>query len=68
MPDKIAVRIADELQRAGSDALPVPASKRTSDKTICGMFSQELAAHLAGPGWIKKSSLLITLDHNPRVR
>jgi len=68
MLDQIAVRIANELQRAGSDAFPIHASKRTSDKNICGMFSQKLAAHLAGLGWIRKSSLLITLDHGPRVR
>jgi len=68
MLDQIGVRVANELQRAGHNAFPVPASKRTDDKNICGIFSQKLAAHLAGLGWIGKSCLLITPDHGPRVR
>jgi len=68
MLDQISVRVANELQRAGYSAFPVPASKRTSDENICGIFSQKLAAHLAGLGWIGKSCLLITPDHGPRVR
>ncbi len=68
MLDQIGVRVANELQRAGYSAFPVPASKRTSDEKICGIFSQKLAAHLAGLGWIGKSCLLITPDHGPRVR
>jgi epoxyqueuosine reductase len=68
MLDQIGVRVANELQRAGYSAFPVPASKRTDDDHICGIFSQKLAAHLAGLGWIGKSCLLITPDHGPRVR
>ena len=68
MLDQIGVRVANELQRAGYSAFPVPASKRTDDENICGIFSQKLAAHLAGLGWIGKSCLLITPDHGPRVR
>ncbi|PKL69694.1 MAG: epoxyqueuosine reductase [Methanomicrobiales archaeon HGW-Methanomicrobiales-1] len=68
MLDQISVRVANELQRAGYSAFPVPASKRTSDENISGIFSQKLAAHLAGLGWIGKSCLLITPDHGPRVR
>jgi epoxyqueuosine reductase QueG len=68
MLDQIGVRVANVLQRAGHSAFPVPASKRTSDENICGIFSQKLAAHLAGLGWIGKSCLLITPDHGPRVR
>ena len=66
--DQIGVRVANVLQRAGHNAFPVPASKRTSDENICGIFSQKLAAHLAGLGWIGKSCLLITPDHGPRCR
>jgi epoxyqueuosine reductase QueG len=66
--DQIGVRVANKLQRAGHSAFPVPASRRTSDENICGIFSQKLAAHLAGLGWIGKSCLLITPDHGPRVR
>jgi len=66
--DQIALRVANHLQHAGYGAFPVPASKRTDDEHICGIFSQKLAAHLAGLGWIGKSCLLITPNHGPRVR
>lgn len=68
MLDQIGVRLANELQRAGHSAFPVPASRRIDDNNIRGIFSQKLAAHLAGLGWIGKSCLLITPDHGPRVR
>ena len=66
--DQITLRVANLLRREGFDAFPVPASKRTDDRHICGIFSQKLAANLAGLGWIGKSCLLITPDHGPRVR
>jgi epoxyqueuosine reductase len=66
--DQIALRVANILQHEGYGALPVPASKRTSDEKIAGIFSQKLGAHLAGLGWIGKSCLLVTPDHGPRVR
>ena len=66
--DQIALRIANALQREGYGAFPVPASKRTDDEHISGIFSQKLAAHLAGLGWIGKSCLLVTPNHGPRVR
>lgn len=66
--DQVALRIANTLQREGYEAFPVPASKRTDDENICGIFSQKLAAHIAGLGWIGKSCLLVTPEHGPRVR
>jgi len=66
--DQIALRIANTLQAEGFGALPVPASKRTDDEHICGIFSQKLGAHMAGLGWIGRSCLLVTPDHGPRVR
>jgi len=66
--DQAALRVANILQREGYAAFPVPASKRTSDEKIAGPFSQKLAAHMAGLGWIGKSCLLVTPDHGPRVR
>lgn len=68
MLDQIALLVSNLLQREGYGAFPVPASKRTSDEHISGVFSQKLAAHMAGLGWIGKSCLLITPDHGPRVR
>ena len=66
--DQISLRVANTLQRTGFDAFPIPASKRTDNEHISGIFSQKLAAHLAGLGWIGKSCLLITPEHGPRVR
>jgi len=66
--DQIALRVAGLLQEEGHSAFPVPASKRTSDEKIAGIFSQKLGAHRAGLGWIGKSCLLVTPDHGPRVR
>jgi len=66
--DQIGLRVTSILLREGFQALPVPASKRSSDEKIAGVFSQKLAAHLAGLGWIGKSCLLVTPDHGPRVR
>ena len=66
--DQVALRVANTLRRAGFDAFPIPASKRTDNEQISGIFSQKLAAHLAGLGWIGRSCLLVTLDHGPRVR
>ncbi|OPX63212.1 MULTISPECIES: 4Fe-4S double cluster binding domain-containing protein [unclassified Methanoregula] len=66
--DLIALRVANILQQEGYGALPVPASKRTSDEHIAGIFSQKLGAHMAGLGWIGRSCLLVTPDHGPRVR
>ncbi len=63
--DQIALRVANMLQQAGYGAFPIPASKRTSDEHICGVFSQKLAAHLAGLGWIGKSCLLVTRITGP---
>ncbi len=66
--DQIALRVANALQKDGYSAFPVPASKLTSDAMLVGIFSQKLAASLAGLGWIGKSCLLVTPDHGPRVR
>jgi len=67
--DQAALRISSLLQAYGSAALPIPAAPRAIDaERLCGLFSNKLAAHLAGLGWIGKSCLLITPDAGPRVR
>jgi epoxyqueuosine reductase len=66
--DQIALAVANAIQRKGYGALPVPSSKRTDNEKIAGVFSQKLAAHLAGLGWIGKNCLLVTPGHGPRVR
>jgi epoxyqueuosine reductase len=66
--DQMALRVANTIQKAGYRAFPVAASKRASDEKIAAVFSQKLAARMAGLGWIGKSCLLVTPDHGPRVR
>jgi epoxyqueuosine reductase len=66
--DNIALAISRILQEAGFAVLPVPTSQTVNAARYQGLFSQKLAAHLAGLGWIGKSCLLITPEHGPRVR
>lgn len=66
--DHIAASVADRLQLPGFEALAIPASHRTDENRLCGLYSHKLAAHLAGLGWIGKSCLLVTRQAGPRVR
>lgn len=66
--DFLAQRVCRELQAEGYQAFPVPASQPYNRETLRGVFSNKLAAHLAGLGWIGKSSLLLTPEFGPRVR
>ena len=56
------------VQRAGFGAWPVPAAKRVDNARLYAIFSNKMAAHLAGLGWIGKSCLLVTPEAGPRVR
>ena len=66
--DLITLRLGSFLQRLGYGAYPVPASQWVDRERICGVFSNKLAASLAGLGWIGKSCLLVTPEAGPRVR
>ena len=66
--DLITSRVGSLLQRLGYSAYPVPASQWVDDERFCGVFSNKLAAHLTGLGWIGKSCLLVTPEAGPRVR
>ena len=58
--DLIISRLSTELANLGHSALPVPASKIVDDENLLAVFSNKMAAHLAGLGWIGKSCLLVT--------
>jgi epoxyqueuosine reductase QueG len=66
--DLIVSRLSSELVSEGHQALPVPASRVVDDENLLAVFSNKMAAHLAGLGWIGKSCLLITPEKGPRVR
>jgi len=66
--DRVALLIAERVQKAGFKAYPIPASQMVSKSKLEGAFSHKLAGHLAGLGWIGKNCLLITPEYGPRVR
>ncbi|MCJ7610526.1 4Fe-4S dicluster domain-containing protein [Candidatus Bathyarchaeota archaeon] len=66
--DRIAFKVAKEVQDDGYTAFPVPASQGIDRKENLGVMSHKLAANLAGLGWIGKSCLLVTPDYGPRIR
>lgn len=66
--DFIAYDLARWLAAKNFKTFPIPASMPYNMEKLEGIFSHKLAAHLAGLGWIGKSSLLLTDDFGPRVR
>ena len=66
--NRIAYRLSTALAKAGYQALQIPASQYINDEKVIGLFSQKLAAHLAGLGWIGPSCLLVTPEVGPRAR
>ncbi|MFO7919059.1 MAG: 4Fe-4S dicluster domain-containing protein [Anaerolineae bacterium] len=66
--DLITSRLSTMLQDAGYEALPIAASQTVDGERLLGAFSNKLAAHLAGLGWIGKSCLLVTPEAGPRAR
>ena len=66
--DQITSRVVSTLQQDGFQALAVRASLTVDPDRLYGVFSNKMAAHLAGLGWIGKSCLLITPEAGPRVR
>jgi epoxyqueuosine reductase QueG len=66
--DHLASRLSAFLQKQGFRSLPIPASLIVDRDQLMGIFSNKMAARLAGLGWIGKSCLLITPEVGPRVR
>jgi len=66
--NRIALHLSATLSRNNFQALQIPATDRVDNDNIRGLFSQKLAANLAGLGWIGPSCLLITPELGPRVR
>lgn len=66
--NQIVLALTNWLENQGWLAYPVPASQRTNEDKLSGIFSHRLAARLAGLGWIGKSCSLITERNGPRLR
>ena len=66
--DHMTSRLSNALQQEGHRVLPVAASGVSDGEKLRGIFSNKMAAHLAGLGWIGKSCLLVTPEAGPRVR
>ncbi|RLC61639.1 MAG: epoxyqueuosine reductase [Chloroflexi bacterium] len=66
--DHITSRLTLIIIREGYRALPIPCTQTLDTDNFRGLFSNKLAASLAGLGWIGKSCLLVTPDRGPRVR
>ena len=66
--DHVVSRLSSVLQRKGYRTLPVPAAQTVDRERLCGIFSNKMAAHLSGLGWIGKSCLLVTPEVGPRAR
>jgi len=64
----LAYDAARWLAARGFKAFPIPASMPYDPGKLAAPFSNKLAAHLAGMGWIGKSCLLLTEAFGPRVR
>jgi len=66
--DALSVLIAEEIVRAGYDARPIPASRRTDPAGIRGDFPHKTAATRAGLGWIGRNAQLVTRGLGPWLR
>ena len=52
--DNITSQMGSLLESSGYATLPVPASQIVDDDRLHGIFSNKMAAHLAGLGWIRQ--------------
>ena len=60
--DQVTSRLTFTIMGEGYRALPIPCTQTLDTENFRGLFSNKLAASLAGLGWIGKSCLLITPD------
>lgn len=66
--DRAASRIAQEIERGGYAALPLPASQIVNWATMKGHLPHKEVAYLAGLGWRGRNNLLITEKWGAQVR
>jgi len=66
--DRIALRVAQVLESAGQQALPIAASQIVDWPNQRAHLSHKRIATAAGLGWIGRNNLLVTPDHGSQVR
>lgn len=66
--DQLALRLGEDIQRAGHNYLPIPASQVLDWEGLSSHASHRAIGVLAGLGWIGRSSLLINPKYGARVR
>ncbi len=66
--DRGAARMAQEIERMGYAALPIPASQIVDWTTMRGHVAHKEVAYLAGLGWRGRNNLLITEQWGAQVR
>jgi epoxyqueuosine reductase len=66
--DRAASRIAQEIERGGYAALPIPASQIVNWATMKGHLPHKEVAYLAGLGWRGRNNLLVTEKWGAQVR
>jgi len=66
--DAVALRVANQVQRMGYEACPIPSSQIIDWKQNLGHASHRWAAYHAGLGWYGRSNLIISPLHGARVR
>ena len=66
--DRVAMRVAMELERAGYVALAVPASQIIEASPMRGHVSHREIAHAAGLGWWGRNNLLVSPEAGSRLR
>jgi epoxyqueuosine reductase QueG len=66
--DRIALKVAQALERAGHCALPVAASQIVDWQNQRAHVSHKRIAAAAGLGWIGRNNLLVTPEHGSQVR
>lgn len=66
--DRAALAVTAHLQRAGHEALPVPASQIVGDGPMRGQISHRAIAEVAGLGWRGRNNLLVSPQFGAQVR
>lgn len=66
--DQCALLVAQAIERAGSQALPIPASQVVDWKEQRGHLSHRAVGELAGLGWRGRNNLLVHPEFGSQVR